>query len=86
MILKPFLSEQVRDGSQEKIKKIIEGLGGTMLNVDVWGKRHLAYKVDGHEEGYYIVSDVEIPADKLDDINREFGLMSNILRFMIIKE
>lgn len=85
-IIKPFLPEDVRAKLQKNIKAIFEKSGGNVLSEDIWGKRHLAYKIKGHEEGYYVLYDLELPAEKYEEINRELGLVNDLLRYMIIKK
>ncbi|MBU0975868.1 MAG: 30S ribosomal protein S6 [Patescibacteria group bacterium] len=84
-IIKPFLPEDVREGLVAKLKKTFENAGGKIEKEDIWGKRHLAYKIKGHEEGYYLVYDLELPAGKMDAIKKELNLEMDLLRFMFTK-
>jgi small subunit ribosomal protein S6 len=59
--------------------------GGEILDVDVWGKRYLAYKIKGHNEGYYIVYNFKVSPDKVAEIKRQMQLKQEILRFMIVE-
>lgn len=83
-IIKPFLPEDVRVKLHEHIKKNFESVGGKIVKEDIWGKRHLAYKIKGHEEGYYILFDLELPKEKVDEVSKELRLMGDLLRFVII--
>jgi ribosomal protein S6 len=76
-ILKPFLPEDVRVKLQENIKKRIVEAGGSVTEEDIWGKRHLAYKIKGHEEGF--------PKGKLDEIISELRTENDLLRYMFVK-
>lgn len=84
-ILKPFLPEDVRVKLQENIKKRIGDVGGSIIDEDIWGKRHLAYKIKGHEEGYYILYNIELPKGKLDEIIRELRTENDLLRYIFVK-
>jgi len=84
-IIKPFLPEEVRIKFFEDTRKLIEGEGGKIINEDIWGKRHLAYKIKEHEEGYYFVYTLEIEAGKLQKIHQELKMTNDLLRYIIIK-
>ncbi|MDD3647477.1 MAG: 30S ribosomal protein S6 [Candidatus Dojkabacteria bacterium] len=85
-IIKPFLPEDVRESLVTKIKKIFENAGGKIEKEDIWGKRHLAYKIKGHEEGYYIVYNIELPRGRVGDIKKELNLEMDLLRYMFSVE
>lgn len=85
-IIKPFLPEDGRIKLIDQIKKSFTERGGKILDEDLWGKRHLAYKIDGHEEGYYVLYNVELPQDEVKELEEEMRLKGDILRYIIIKE
>jgi small subunit ribosomal protein S6 len=84
-IVKPFLPEDVRNKLVAKLKKLFVDNGGKVVKEDIWGKRHLAYKIDGHEEGYYVLYFVEMPKDGLSKVKEELKMTSDLLRYIIIK-
>lgn len=85
-IIKPFLPEDVRMNLVEDIKKIMIKHKAEIEKEDVWGKRHLAYMIKGHEEGYYILYYATIPAKGVEEIKSELRMNSDILRFLILKK
>jgi small subunit ribosomal protein S6 len=85
VILKPLLPEDIRAGIQKKIEKNIKDAKGEILNIDAWGKRHLAYQIKKHEEGYYIVYRIKLVNSLSDSFQKELKLMNDILRFLLIK-
>jgi small subunit ribosomal protein S6 len=85
-ILKPFLPEDVRSKLQQSIEKIFTSRGGKIQKRDMWGKRHFAYKIKGHEEGYYILIMLDLPSDALEEIQSELRVISDLLRYTIIKK
>ena len=52
-IQNPSLDEEAVNANIEKFKGIIENGGGSVDNVDVWGKRKLAYEINKVNEGFY---------------------------------
>jgi len=86
VVLKPLLPEDIRAGIEKRLSNVITKAKGKILATDVWGKRHLAYKIKGHEEGYYVVYKLEISKDQVDVISKELKLISDILRILLVRE
>jgi small subunit ribosomal protein S6 len=83
IILKPLLPEDIRGGVQKKIEKLITKGSGKVTGTDVWGKKHLAYPINKHDEGYYIVYKLEMEASFAVEFQKELNLMSDILRSLL---
>lgn len=86
VILKPLLPEDIRAGIQKKLDSLVKKAKGSVLSQDVWGKRHLAYPINNHEEGYYIVYDLELDPAHIKEFQAELKLMNDILRSLLIKK
>jgi small subunit ribosomal protein S6 len=83
--LKPLLPDDLRKELHKEFVDMVQKDGGEILDVDVWGKRYLAYKIKGHNEGYYIVYNFKVSPDKVAEIKRQMQLKQEILRFMIVE-
>ncbi len=83
--LKPLLPDDLRKEIHKEIVELVKKDGGELLDVDVWGKRYLAYKISGHSEGYYIVYDLKLSPSAVAEIKRQMQLKVEILRFMIVE-
>lgn len=84
VVLKPLLPDDLRKSIHKEFVSMIEK-NGEVLDVDVWGKRYLAYKIQGHNEGYYIVYDFKSSPDVINEMKRVLQLRQEILRFMIVE-
>ena len=82
VILKPMLPEDIRSGVMQRLEKIIIGHKGKVIKSDIWGKRHLAYPIKKHEEGYYIIYTMEMPAEAASELQKEIKLLPDVLRFL----
>lgn len=82
-IVHPDLEESAYDEVLEKVKGWITEGGGNILNVDVWGKRRLAYQIIKQTEGHYVFILADIEPTQTADLERNFGLEESIMRFMI---
>lgn len=91
IVFKPLLPEDIKSKLLPSISKAIEKLGGTMDVQDDWGKKHLAYPIVSkertkHEEGYYVILNVNLANDQVTKLAKTFKLSSDILRYLIIKK
>jgi small subunit ribosomal protein S6 len=83
VIFKPLLPDDVRKEAHKNIVELAERVGGEVKEADVWGKRYLAYKIDGHEEGYYIVYEMDLPSSEVNEVRKRLGNVGEVLRYMI---
>jgi small subunit ribosomal protein S6 len=83
--LKPLLPDEVRKEIHKNFVDLVEAGNGEILDVDVWGKRYLAYDIDGQNEAYYIVYNYEIAPEHIAEIRRQLQLKGEILRHMIVE-
>lgn len=85
VIFKPLLPDDVRKGSHKALINLAKQHGGEITNADVWGKRYLAYRIVGHDEGYYIVYEMELPQSELVEFTKHVKPIPEVLRFLITK-
>ena len=82
MVLNTKLGEEATNALVEKFKTLIEQ-NGTINNVDVWGKRRLAYAIEDETEGYYTLIDFTSNPDFPAELDRILGITDGILRRLI---
>jgi small subunit ribosomal protein S6 len=85
VILDPSLDERIVRQSLEKYLDVITKDGGTVENVDVWGRRRLAYEINKETEGIYAVLELTATPDTVKEFDRQLGLNDSILRTKVIK-
>lgn len=83
--LKPLLPDDLRKQMHTEFVESTKKDGGEVLDVDVWGKRYLAYPINGHNEAYYIVYDFTAYPEHIAEIKRQMQLKQEVLRFMIVE-
>ena len=83
--LKPLLPDDLRKEIHKEFVDMVEKNKGEVVDVDVWGKRYLAYEIDGHNEGYYIIYDFKAFPETVREMRRQLELKQEILRFMIVE-
>ena len=85
IILLPNLEEEKRTKLLDRFKSIIEA-NGSILNIDEWGNRKLAYLIDDIGEGYYVLINFEAEPETIQELNRIAKISDSIMRHMIIRE
>ena len=86
IIIKPLLPEDIKSKVLKNLEDFINKNSGKIISTDIWGKRHLAYKIKGHEEGYYVVLKLDISKKKVKDFESYLKLQNDILRYLLIRE
>ena len=86
LVFAPTLSEEEVKGQIDRYSEIINK-NGKVENVDEWGLKKLAYKIDNkYREGYYVIIDFESTPEVLDELNHIYLITESILRNMITKK
>jgi small subunit ribosomal protein S6 len=63
---------------------IVENVQGKILQVDEWGMRNLAYRIRKQKRGYYVRLEYDAPPPALKELERNFRLSEDVMRFLSI--
>ncbi|MET0163039.1 MAG: 30S ribosomal protein S6 [Microbacteriaceae bacterium] len=85
VILDPEVDERTVAPSLEKFLNVIRNDGGTIDNVDIWGRRRLAYEIAKKSEGIYAVVNFTSEASSSLELDRQLGLSEAVLRTKILR-
>ena len=85
-ILNPSFDEETVKDNIEKFKGVIENGGGTVENVDFWGKRKLAYEISKVSEGYYTLINFTAGTELPRELDRIFRITDGVIRHIIVNE
>jgi small subunit ribosomal protein S6 len=84
-IVRPNIAEDEIDAVINRTNSIIEGDGGTIIKVDKWGLKKLAYLIKKESQGYYVYVDYAgIPAS-VSEIERLFRIDDKVLKYLTVK-
>jgi len=70
----------------DKFSKIISSQGGTLVGLDEWGRRKLAYKIQGTIRGYYVLADFAGSSETVKELERNYRIDDRIIRFLTTKK
>jgi small subunit ribosomal protein S6 len=85
VILDPSLEERTIEPSLDKYLNVIRNDGGTVDNVDVWGRRRLAYEVKKNAEGIYAILKLTANPATVKEFDRQLTLNESILRTKVLR-
>ena len=85
VILDPSIDERTVAPTMEKYLAPVTAGGGSVENVDVWGKRRLAYDILKRSEGIYVVINMTTTPEVALEINRRMGIDETILRTKLLR-
>ena len=85
LIVKSDLDEAQVDQVIEKITEFLSKYNGSILKVEKWGKKRLAYRIDKSRFGYYLNVYHTCESIKLPDLEADYKLYALILKSLVIK-
>ncbi|MFQ5861572.1 MAG: 30S ribosomal protein S6 [Candidatus Brocadiales bacterium] len=84
-----FLIDNARTSDWDKVVEHVHGIlkkgNARVLSTEKWAERKLAYRIDGHKRGTYMLVYFDAPAGAITDIRRDCQLSDAILRCLILK-
>ncbi len=85
VILDPDLEERTVAPSLDKFLNVVRQGGGTVENVNIWGRRKLAYEIKKKSEGIYAVVDMTTEPAVAKELDRQLNLNEAVLRTKLVR-
>ena len=85
VVVSAKIEDEERAAVVDKCKALIERFGGTITNVDDWGKKRLAYEIQKMKEGFYYFIQFEAESSAPAEIESRIRIMVNVLRYLVVK-
>ena len=85
VILDPELDERTVAPSLDEFLKVITNDGGTIDNIDIWGKRRLAYEIQKKTEGLYAVVAFTATSAATQELDRQLKLNETVMRTKVLR-
>ena len=80
VVLSAKLEDDERAAAIEKIKGYITRFGGTVTNIDEWGKKKLAYEIQKMKEAFYYFIQFEGNSDTPNELESHVRIMEQVIR------
>jgi small subunit ribosomal protein S6 len=84
LILPAEADDAVVAQATDRVAKVIKESGGEILSTSPWGRRRLAYEIDKHTEGFYVVAEFTADPDVIKELDRVLSLADEVIRFKVV--
>ncbi|MED4731963.1 30S ribosomal protein S6 [Aneurinibacillus migulanus] len=85
-ILRPDLQEEATKANVERFSNVITEDGGEMEKVNEMGKKRLAYEIDDHREGFYVLMNFQSEPQAVNEMERLMKISDDVIRYLVVRE
>ncbi|MCL1922929.1 MAG: 30S ribosomal protein S6 [Propionibacteriaceae bacterium] len=85
VILDPEIDDRQIEGVIDDHLKPVTKAGGTITNIDIWGRRRLAYEIKKKSEATYVVINLDAESDVIKELDRRMSIDEKVLRTKVIR-
>jgi len=85
MILDPNIDDNAVNETIDRVKNVIVSKGGEILKTDTWGRRKLAYELNKHQKGNYVLLNFKSPPDTVLELEKLSKVVDPIIKFMVVR-
>lgn len=86
LVVNAKIEDEARAAVVEKAKEYVTRFGGTISEVEEWGKKRLAYEIQKMREGFYYFIQFEAEGDCPGEVEKRLRIMDNVLRYLIVNK
>ena len=84
-VINPNAGDEAAGGLHAQVEEIVKSRGGRIDKTDDWGRRRLAYEIDRHREGTYVLQVLSGPGAMVGELDRRLKVADNVLRYLIVR-
>lgn len=84
MVLHPELPEAQTRETIDRAKRLIEGMGGQVQQMQEWGMRELAYPIRKLTRGYYVLAEYTAEPKVVRELERTMKIADEVLRYISV--
>ena len=87
VVLNGKLEDDARAEALEKVQNYITRFGGSVLNVDDWGKKKFAYDINKQKEGFYYFIKFQSDDNNCpNELEANVRIMEPVVRYLVVKQ
>ena len=79
------LDEEKSSQGKEAVRKVLTSFGADIEKEELFGDRDLAYEVKKQRRGRFILFTIKINPDKISEVEKEFKITQNLLKYLFVK-
>ena len=86
LVLNGKLEDDARAEALEKVQNYITRFGGSIVNVDDWGKKRFAYDINKQKEGFYYFIKFQSEDNNCpNELEANVRIMESVVRYLVVK-
>lgn len=85
VIINPEIPDEETGRVVDRIGQLIATGGGEVTKTEPWGRRRLAYPIDGHREGFYVVQQFHMDPTATTELERSLKLSEDVIRYLLVR-
>ncbi len=86
VVVNAQIDDEARTAVIDRAKELIARFGGTVTNVDDWGKKKLAYEIQKMNEGFYYFIQFDAEGAAIAEIESRMRIADNVIRYLCVKQ
>ena len=86
LIVSAKIEDDARAAVVERAKEYIARFGGTVTEVEDWGKKKLAYDIQKMSEGFYYFIQFDAAPEVPAQLEQSVRIMDHVLRFLCVRK
>ena len=84
VIINAALEDEQIDAAVKRAEEFITANGGSITDLEKWGRKRLAYPIQKSKSGYYAIFRYTSPRELVAKLERTFRLDENIFRYLTV--
>ncbi len=85
-IWNPDMGEDGISEAMGRLTTVISTRGGEIADTNMWGRRRLAYIINKHSEGIYVVMQLRLPPRIAGDVESQLRINEDVLRHLLVRK
>ncbi|MEE9325544.1 MAG: 30S ribosomal protein S6 [Dehalococcoidia bacterium] len=85
VVINPELDDEGMSTIMDKLKGLITERGGSITDVEQWGRRRLAYPIKRFLEGNYVLTHFKMDPNLTNEVDAGLRLLEAVLRHLIVR-
>jgi len=85
VIFNASLGDEASEAAIAKVAELITSGGGEILKTDIWGRRRMAYEINKHTRGNFVLFLHRSPSDLILKLERAFKVYDQVIKFMNVR-
>jgi small subunit ribosomal protein S6 len=84
-IVRPDVPEDEVDKLAAQMEGVVTGAGGKIEKIEKLGRRRLAYRVQRHREGFYVLFSFEGSGDTVREFERRLKVADPVIKYLAVR-